>query len=159
MQSPLIRALTERHGIPVVDETSVDAFLSVKAYSVLFFAGDAERLVESDDVAVILPELLRAIPVPVTAAVVASGEAERALQRRYRFNAFPALVFLRGDGYLGVLTRVLDWQDYLRDISEILSRDPSAPPRFELPEGCVSAGAPTIAANGEDRPAHPGALQ
>ena len=53
MPSPLIDALTTRHGFATVNEGTVDAFLKANGEAVLFFAGDAERLVESDDVAVI----------------------------------------------------------------------------------------------------------
>ncbi len=68
------------------------------------------------------------------------------MQRRYRFNAFPALVFLRGSGYLGAICRVLNWQEYLSEIASILALEPSVPPPFELP-GCV----PGAGANGADR--------
>ena len=105
-----------------------------------FFAGDAERLAESNDVAVILPELTRALQGQVKAFVV-DRDSERELQRRYRFNRFPSLVFLREGDYLGVIQGVRDWTDYLTEISDILSRDPSDPPPFAFPEGCgVPAG-------------------
>ncbi len=140
MFSPLSQMLLDTHGYQLVDESNVDAFLSRNAFSVLFFTGDAERLAESDDVAVILPELIKVFGERLTPAVVKRDETEKALQRRYRFNAFPALVFLRGSDYLGVIARVQDWQDYVKEIAEILSREPSAPPAFKFPEGCYTAG-------------------
>ncbi len=141
MTTPLIEALTHRHGFAVVDEASVGAFLAAHDCSVLFFPGDAGRLVESNDVAVILPEILKAYGKRLAPALVAPS-AERALQRRFRFNAFPSLVFLRRDGYLGVLSRVLDWSDYMTSIPLILAREASEPPPFEFPDGCHSAGLP-----------------
>jgi hydrogenase-1 operon protein HyaE len=99
--------------------------------------------VESADVAVILPEILKQFKGRLTPALV-ERNAERALQRRYRFNAFPALVFLKGAGYLGTICRVLDWQDYLAEIATVLAREPSEPPPFEFP-GCVPS-----TANGAD---------
>ena len=140
MFSPLSQMLLDTHRYELVDESNVDAFLSRNAFSVLFFAGDAERLAESDDVAVILPELIKVFGDRLTPALVKRDETEKALQRRYRFNAFPALVFLKGEGYLGAISRVQDWQDYVKDIAEILSREPSAPPSFKFPEGCYTAG-------------------
>ena len=107
-----------------------------------FVAGDAERIAESNDVAVVVPELARALGSAVT-PLVAARASERDIQRRYRFNAFPALIFLRNGEYLGVIQRIQDWTDYLRVIPEILSREPSDPPRFELPEGC-SAPQPSL---------------
>ena len=139
MASPLIDALTVRHGFATVGEETVDAFLGANGASVLFFPGDFERLVESADVAVILPEILKQFEGRLTPALV-ERRAERALQRRYRFNAFPALVFLKAGGYLGTICRVLDWQVYLAEIATILEREPSDPPPFEFP-GCVPAAA------------------
>jgi hydrogenase-1 operon protein HyaE len=132
-----IEALTTKHGFSSVDETSLDAFLAGCAEAVLFFPGDSERLVESNDVAVILPELLKRFGGRLTPAVIAKA-SERALQRRFCFNAFPALVFLRGGGYLGAVTRVLDWQDYVTEITAILALEPSAPPPFRLPDACAA---------------------
>ncbi len=135
MPSPLIDALTTRHGFPTVNEATVGAFLRDNEDCVLFFTGDADRLVESDDVAVILPELLKRFP-QLTPALV-EKPAERPLQLEYRFNAFPALVFLRKEGYLGAISRLLGWQEYLSEVGAILARDPSEPPPYKFPERCV----------------------
>ncbi len=135
MPSPLIDALTTRHGYPTVNEATVDAFLRDNEDCVLFFAGDAERLVESDDVAVILPEIVKQFPQLKPALV--EKPAERTLQLQYRFNAFPALVFLRKEGYLGAISRLLGWQEYLSEVRAILARDPSEPPPYKFPERCV----------------------
>lgn len=149
MASPVIDALTARHGFAAVNEENVDAFLAAHAELVLFFAGDLERLVESSDVAVILPEILKFFNGRLAAALV-EKRAERALQLRYRFNAFPALVFCRREGYLGAICRVLDWQDYLGQIADILARQPSEPPPYQFPEGCVPAASANGAAHGHD---------
>jgi hydrogenase-1 operon protein HyaE len=140
MPSPLIDALTTRHKFATVNESTVDAFLKANAECVLFFAGDPERLVESDDVAVILPELLKKFPQLHPALV--EKPAERALQLRYRFNAFPALVFLRGLGYRGAISRLLGWQEYLAEIADVLARVPSEPPPYKFPEQCVPQNGP-----------------
>lgn len=142
MFSPLLETIIERENISVVTEENIDAFAGSSGDVILFFCGDFKRLVEVNDVAVILPELVKASDGALTAAVV-DRESERALQRRYRFNAFPTLVFLRNGDYLGAISRVLDWGDYITEINEILSREPSEPPAFEFPEGC---GTPTPAA-------------
>lgn len=140
MTTPLIEALPARHGFTLVDEATLDTFLAAHERSVLFFPGDARRLVESNDVAVILPEILKLYRSLAPALV--APDAERALQRRFRFNAFPSLVFMRGDGYLGVLSRVLDWSEYLAEVPAILAREPSEPLPFRFPEACHDAGLP-----------------
>lgn len=138
MATPLIEALVSQHGFTRVDETTIDEFGRAHDHALLFFPGDAERLVESNDVAVILPEIMKVYRTRIAPAVVAKN-AERALQRRYLFNAFPAIVFLRRGGYLGHLSRVLDWQDYLSEIPQILAREVTIP-KFEFPDGCYSNG-------------------
>jgi hydrogenase-1 operon protein HyaE len=148
MTTPLIEALVQRHGFAVVDEASVDRFLEGNEYSVLFFPGDAERLVETSDVAVILPEILKVMGGKLVPALVAKA-SERQLQRRFRFNAFPSLVFLRRSGYLGVLSRVLDWSDYMAEIPAMLALEATEPPPFKFPDGCYSAGMPR---EGEHQP-------
>ena len=151
MPSPLIDALTVKHGFASVNAQSLDAFLEANVHSVLFFAGDSERLVESDDVAVILPEILKEFCGQLAPALV-EKPAERALQLRYRFSAFPALVFCRRKHYLGAICRVLDWQDYLSQIAEILARQPSEPPPYKFPEGCIPAAGANGASNSLDYP-------
>lgn len=134
---PLIQSLIERHGWPVLTPETLEAFFAAHDEAVLFFSGDAGRLDESSDVAVILPELLKALGGRVAAGVVAR-DFERELQRRYRFSAFPALVFLRGGKYLGAVSRMKDWDVYLAEVAAILARDPSEPPPFKLPDGTAA---------------------
>jgi len=136
--SPLLQSIIDREGLETVTHEDFEAQVVDRGYVALFFAGDAARLAESDDVAVVLPELYRAFQRTFTPLVVMS-ESERELQKRYRFNSFPSLVFLRDGEYLGVIQGVLDWTDYLDEIADILLRDPSDPPPFKFPEGC---GAP-----------------
>ncbi len=136
--SPLLQSIIDREGLETVTHEDFEAQVVDRGYVALFFAGDAARLAESDDVAVVLPELYRAFQRAFTPLVVMS-ESERELQKRYRFNSFPSLVFLRDGEYLGVIQGVLDWTDYLDEIADILLRDPSDPPPFKFPEGC---GAP-----------------
>ncbi len=136
MPSTPIDSWTARHGFASVNAETLDAFLQSHSESVLFFAGDAERLVESGDVAVILPQIVKQFQGRIAPALV-EEQAERALQLRYRFNAFPALVFCRGDGYLGAICRVLDWQDYISETAAILAREPSDPPAYRFPEACI----------------------
>ena len=141
MFSPLMESIIERESLPVVSSETLDGFASENGDMVLFVGGDWHRHVEVNDVAVILPEIIKASGGHLKAAVLERG-SERAIQTRYRFNRFPALIFLRDGEYLGVIQKVLDWADYVSEINEILARDVSAPPQFEFPEGCAPAAAP-----------------
>jgi hydrogenase-1 operon protein HyaE len=139
--SPLLKSIMARSVIPVVTEDDADAFLAAHGHCALFFSGDWERLAESNDVAVVLPELRRMVG-DLAIAVVARGAAERALQLRYHFNKFPALVFTRGTGYLGAIMGMRDWAEYGQEVAAILASDVREPPPFRLPDGCVANGAP-----------------
>ncbi len=132
MFSPLLASIIERHGFQVCDHDTVAARAVEQDFTVLLFAGDADRLMESNDAAVIFPELIKAFHSKITPIVVAR-DSERVLQRKYRFSAFPSLVLLRRGEYLGAISRVRDWVDYIREIDEILAREPSEPPPFKLP--------------------------
>lgn len=135
MFSPLLKSIIDREGYRVLRHDEIDAATEALPFAMLFVAGDAERLTESDDVAVVMPELEKALGGVVT-PLIADRTSERDIQRRYRFNAFPVLIFLRHGEYLGAIQRIKDWADYLREIPEILAREPSDPPPFKLPDGC-----------------------
>jgi hydrogenase-1 operon protein HyaE len=135
MFSPLLQSIIDREGYDVVTRDTLEEIAQARDFVMLFFAGDAVRLAESNDVAVVLPELDKALGGNVTPLIV-SRDSERDLQRRYLFNAFPAIVFLRRGDYLGVLQGILDWADYQVQIPEILAREPSDPPPFKFPDGC-----------------------
>ena len=133
--SDVLNAVITRRGYSVLSMEALDAAAAEEPLMMLFLAGDHWRLAESDDVAAILPELDQALGGHAR-IVVATRDDERALQRRYRFTAFPALVFLRDGQYLGVIEGMKDWSDYLVDIPDILGREPSDPPAYQLPAGC-----------------------
>ena len=142
MSAPLIDALVERHGLPLLDEAGLDAFVADGAHSLLFFAGDPVKYPEALDVAVILPELLKVFAGRLQAAVIAP-DAEQALQNRFGFSRWPALVLLRGDAYLGVITRVRNWDEYLFELSRLLDSEPSRPPGVGIPINVEAQQAPT----------------
>lgn len=142
MFSPLLQTIIERENYPVLTNDTLDSFLAENEDVILLVAGAHERIVEVNDVAVIYPELLKAFTGRLTPAII-DRASERGVQLRYRFNAFPSLIFLRKGGYLGTISKLLDWQDYLTEISEILSRTPTNAPAFQFPEGCLTTSAET----------------
>ncbi|TQV75968.1 hypothetical protein FKG94_15260 [Exilibacterium tricleocarpae] len=125
MISPLVRRLVEVWKYPAADTGNLPQLLADNEHLVLFFPGDPERYPEGDDVAVILPELVRAFEGRLNAAVVHS-ENETALRQRYPFKAWPGLVFLRRGVQLGSICKVKDWADYLEQIEALLGRETGA---------------------------------
>jgi hydrogenase-1 operon protein HyaE len=132
MTAPLIDALTTRQGLPLVDEDGLDGFLAPGRHSLLFLAGDPAKYPEALDVAVILPELIRAFAGRFQAAVVAPASAA-ALKARFGVSRWPALVLLRGDAYVGAIERVRNWDDYLAELAALLDAEPSRPPGVGIP--------------------------
>ncbi len=140
MFSPLMQGIIERENLPVLSADTLDDFAREAGDMVLMVGGDWRRHVEVNDLAVILPEILKAAGGSLT-GVVLERESERAIQTRFRFNRYPVLIFLRDGRYLGRIQKVLDWADYITEINAILAREPSDPPPYEFPEGCAPARA------------------
>jgi len=134
----LIDQLHTRHGLPVLDADNYDHFVYGNETVVLFFCNDPVQFPESSDVAVILPELLKAFSGRLHAALIA-GPIERELQARFRFTGWPSLVFLRNGEYLGVITGIRDWREYRQETARILAAMPSQPPGFDLDKVCGAA--------------------
>jgi len=126
MRSPLIERLLTDNGYPLLDADTLDSFIANQQV-VLFCTEDPKRFPESNDVAVVLPELEAAFPGLNKPAVV-DAAIERQIQSRYGFKVWPALVFLRDGAYLGTITRIQDWSAYRKDIAAILASEPSRPP-------------------------------
>lgn len=117
---PLVDLLTDVHGYMRLDHADDRPWLDEPAKDwVVFLPGHGKGNAETADVAVILPELVRALR-PRLSPAVAGEAAERALLALTGMMSLPALVFLRGDRLLGSIPRVRDWDDYLQRIGEIL---------------------------------------
>lgn len=119
---PLLQRLLDEFGYPLLTTASHETFVRSHEYSVLFFTEDPDRIKESLDVAVVLPELQKAFP--QLAAALIDRDAEQELQARYFFVTWPALVFLKRGDFLGTIIRIQNWDDYRQQITEILARQP-----------------------------------
>lgn len=117
---PLLERLVTECGVPEVDSASVDAFLSAPGDAVLFFAENLVQYPESADVAVVLPELMRAFGGRFRAALVARV-SERELQKRFGFARWPALVFVRDGDLVGTITGIHDWDEFVARVRAMLA--------------------------------------
>ena len=127
MTHPLIQRLFDEYRYPEITLDNHEAFIAQQGTSVLFFAGDPKRYKETTDVAVVLPELVKAFHSRLNPGVI-SPSVERQLQSHYGFKAWPALVFVREGGYLGAITGIKNWGDYLQEIQSLLTAEPTSPP-------------------------------
>ncbi len=129
--TPLVDRLSEELNYPLLNLTNIDEFLAQNEHSVLFFTEDANRFAETNDVAVVLPELLQVFA-DLVPAVIARDD-EKKLQSRYGFMSWPALVFMRGEKYLDAITGIQDWGEYLEQINKIISSETSRPKAIGIP--------------------------
>jgi len=132
MTHPLIQRLFDEYGYPRVTLQSHDEFIQQPGITVLFFAGDPKKFRDTTDVAVVLPELVKAFGGALHPAVVADEDG-KTLQQHYAFTAWPTLVFLRDGGYLGGLTGIRDWAEYLQAISDLVVAEVQRPPGLGVP--------------------------
>jgi hydrogenase-1 operon protein HyaE len=131
---PLIERLLDDYGYPEIDAASHDEFVAGPGMNVLFFPGDPTTVRDATDVAVILPELVSAFDGALRPGVVTDTFGDgKALKMRYGFREFPSLVFVRGGDYVGVISRVQDWADYLVQIRDLLVAAPRRAPGFSIP--------------------------
>lgn len=128
----LIARLIDEFGYPRLDAGNLESFLAAPGDAVLFCAGDPVQHPECLDVAVVLPELLRAFPGRFRAGVAAAA-LEPLLQARFGFPRWPTLVFLREGGYVGAIGGIQDWSVYLARIAELLATPASRPPSVGIP--------------------------
>lgn len=140
MPSALVRALSERMNLPIIDETSIDAFLAPApgevGHTIIFFTGDPAQRSETNDVAVVLPEILQTFQGKLRGAVVRRGGEDK-LKSRFHVVVMPSLVVTRRDEIMGVLPKVRDWSEYMDNIGAWLQpgaapMTPPAPQRVEI---------------------------
>ena len=123
MTSSPVASLGERHGVPTLDEASVDNFLrSLRGSAegaLLFFTGNPAERVEARDVAVVLPELIAVFEGRLRAALIARS-AEEALRARFKVTILPSLALVIGGESRAVFPRICDWSDYVAGIEKAL---------------------------------------
>jgi hydrogenase-1 operon protein HyaE len=129
---PLLARLATQPDCIVLDESGLADFVRGPGEAVLFFAADPARVRETLDLAVILPELARSVARSPRVGVLAPGLAQRHAVR-YALRRWPALVFLRGGGYLGAIEGLRDWADYLRLADELLTGPTRTMPSTVIP--------------------------
>ena len=134
MAHALIDRLFDEFGYAEVSSANHDEFIATPGMNVLFFPGEPSTTKDATDVAVVLPELVQAFDGKLNAGVVPDtyGDA-KALKRHYGFSAFPSLVFVRDGEYVGTITRIQDWSEYLDKISSLFDAAASRPPGFKIP--------------------------
>ncbi len=119
--SPLIERLTGTFGYPRLESIEAfDAFVGGPGVHLVFVPGDPARNLETDDVAVILPEIVAAFEGRFDVAV-ATDAIERLVRERAESFQTPNLIFWREGRLLGDIPKVRDWDDYMARVQAILA--------------------------------------
>ena len=134
MTHVLIDRLMTELGYPEISLENHDAFIQQPGLNVLFFPGDPDTVKDATDVAVVLPELVAAFENRLNPGIVADTfGAGMKLKRQYGFTHYPSLVFVRDGEYVGTITRIQDWGDYLAKISAMFTAPVRRAPGFSVP--------------------------
>ena len=122
--APLVMRLARDFGAAWVDEKSVADWAAG--------AGDAVRFPEGQDVAAVLPELMKSFPGRFSVAVV-PRDSEDAVARRYGSQRWPTLLFFRDGQYVTAIAGMQDWDVYVKAMDAALRMPPSRPPTIGIP--------------------------
>lgn len=134
MKHPLIDRLLNELAYPVIGLGNHDAFVAEPGMNVVFFPGDPATVKDATDVAVVLPELVGAFKGQLRPGVVTDVFGDgKTLKMQYGFREYPSLVFVREGDYIGTISRVQDWADYLNTIAGFLTATPRRAPGFAIP--------------------------
>ncbi len=133
MSCVLIDRLVGELGYTEISLDNHDEFVATPGMNVLFFPGDPQTVKDATDVAVVLPELVDTFSGRLNPGVVTDTFGDGVeLKRRYGFTHYPSLVFIRDGDYVGTISRIRDWQEYLNDIEELLIAAPRRAPGFAI---------------------------
>jgi hydrogenase-1 operon protein HyaE len=134
MSHPLIQRLIDELGYVGVSLDNHDEFVAQQGMNVLFFPGDPTVAKDATDVAVVLPELVAKFDRRLCPGVVTDTWGDgKTLKRHYGFSAYPSLVFVRSGDYVGTITRIADWAEYLEKIAAFFDAPARRPPGFKIP--------------------------
>ena len=138
---PLVMRLARDFGAAWVTEDDVADWSAGGGDRVVLLAGDPVRFPEGQDVAAVLPELMKAFPQRFALAVV-PRDNEDAVARRYGSQRWPTLLFFRDGQYVTAIAGMQDWDVYLQGVAAALALPPSRPPTIGIPVVSQAGAAP-----------------
>ncbi|AWV02901.1 hydrogenase [Burkholderia sp. JP2-270] len=133
---PVVQRLIEQAHATFVDEHTLDGWLADGGECVVLLMGDPVRFPESLDVAVVLPELARIAASRFGRSLrlaVATRAGENAIARRFGSLRWPALLWLRDGEYVTLLSGMMDWDDYVKRVTDALASPTTRAPSIGIP--------------------------
>ena len=123
LSAPL-RRLLQMPDISPLGQDDADRFIA-DGLTALFFTGNPARYPEIDDLAVVLPELLKEFQGQFRVGVI-DPDVEKRLAVRFKIGVRPTLLLLRDGAVVLSLPRMRDWAVYLDEIGKILNLEQAA---------------------------------
>ena len=115
---PLFARLREEAGFAEFSGATLEHRLEMD-----LFAEDPNLRRETLDIAVIGPELRKALGAAVASGWYTTVSEGRALGARYGIRKFPAVALFRGAEYLGAAEGLMGWDEYIQALVEIGARE------------------------------------
>ena len=131
IEYPLVERLFSKHGFAEVTRETFSAWTERAGRTLLLFIEDPGIYKETLDLAVIVPELVRAFRGRFVVGVLLP-EAARELSVRYGFRRWPAFVILADGKYVGVVDGLRNWDEYLEEVARLLDAEPTRPPTLGI---------------------------
>jgi hydrogenase-1 operon protein HyaE len=128
----LLGRLHAQSKIVLLDEEGLESFVMAGGDGMVLFTQEPDQQPETWDVAVILPEVLKLTGDRSRAAII-SPELARKEKARFGITRWPALVFVRDGGYVGAIEGMRNWDEYTREIAEMLDRPIGRAPSVGIP--------------------------
>lgn len=136
----LLARLNAQSRIVLLGSAGLELFITAVGDGMVLFTQEPDQQPETWDVAVILPEVLKLTGDRLRAAII-SPELARKEKVRFGITRWPALVFVRDGGYVGAIEGMRNWDEYTREIAEMLNKPVGRAP---------SVGIPVMVAGGVD---------
>jgi hydrogenase-1 operon protein HyaE len=135
---PLVARMMSLLDAPSLEADNFAAWTGAPGHALLVFTEDPVRYRETPDLAVIVPEIARAFAGRFRTGVLLPAAA-RVQSVQYGFKRWPALVLLRDGQYVGAIDGLRNWDEYLREIAQLLAAEPTRPPSIGI--AVAAAGA------------------
>lgn len=128
----LLERLRAQSKITLLDEEGLESFVMAGGDGMVLFTQEPDQQPETWDVAVILPEVLKLTGNRLRAAII-SPDLARKEKARYGITRWPSLVFVRDGGYVGAIDGMRNWEEYAREIAEMLDKPIGRAPSIGIP--------------------------
>jgi len=122
---PLVRRLLTERAYPYLDTAEEAAGLDGRDHLV-FLPAHGKAHLESPDIAVVLPELVKALGGAERIGGAVAGPQAEAAYRDALNLALPAIVVVRGGVPLGAISRMRDWDEYLDRLGALIAAPSTA---------------------------------